>query len=499
MMLIVAFMCAFYVNVQASSRPDFNVMIRASDEAHLVNGRMEFSYLGISTGKKWAATKFQISIDGGKTWLNAECLNGELKRPSYIMNTPISEYEYLFNYQPLKKVLYYGYSDYGWDKTKFNEILNTYPITKPASAADVSLEQWTDDLAYVVSHLALSYAYYHDVMGLSETEASDKAFYDVNDNGRKVAKAWYDYLMSKPDTGVRLTLQNGDVIDGNNIKNKDTFNIDFDEYITIEGSKLGEEAGGRIEFTVPVGMECVVEGKDTGLSNGTKVYPAGKKLTLGTNQKFKFRLVEAVSSIEDVKIDFYDNFSIIKVDGGLDEDGKEYQDIAALYKAKPQTITFKFKGGKLNLTKKLVDGDNKSTYYFGIFKENGDLFDIVEMKLNGKDETTVTVYVPISSSGSTIYTIRETDKDGKVLTNSDTLEISGDKTDIRYTSTKLENSVTITNKILTPPTPEPEPEPLPPSPQTGIEDYVYLLGLGVVGCGILVGVNRKYKLLKGRV
>lgn len=449
------------VNAKNSS---FELKLKTSTESHLNNGFISFIDMGINSGPYlWGTSKFLASTDGGTNWFYAYCLNNDLYSPFEILDKDLKDFDETYNYDSLAKILYYGYGGDGWNGTDYEYVRkNSYYIWMPYYDANNTVaywhENWTDDLAYVLTHLALSYAYYHDVMKLPDAEAEERAFYGVFESeeftgtkGKSVAKLWYEYLMAKPDIGINIYSENNDLIDVYRSDLNTPIKIKLGENISIKGNDISSPIGGKIDFIVPEGMKCEVTGNQDSASE-PGVYTEGERIVLGNGQSFNLSLVEAVDSFDTLKINLSENYNVFRVDGGKDENGIDYQDIAGLYRntlnnSQVLGVNFKAEGvAKLNINKKVFLNSkpykNSNIYYFGIFEDNK-LVDVLEMKMNKESSSSKIFYLPYD--GEKKYVIKETDKDGNPINDSN-LKINIDNNEIIFNDENLEASVNITNE-----------------------------------------------------
>lgn len=479
---------------------DFELIIKLSEESHLEDGMIWYGPMGINSSQEpWGTNKFIMSVDGGKTWTYAYCLNNDLYTPYGLLNKEIKNFDKAYNYENIKKILYYGYGGPGFDSKGYEYVRkNSYYIWMPTYDSDGNfngwVENWTDDLAYVLTHLALSYAYYHDVIELPEEEAEEKAFYGVFESenftgtkARSVAKLWYEYLIEQDSLGINLSSDNYKSINPYNSSIDNPLTIDLKEKLKVGGVSYNELKKGRIEFEVPLGMICEVTGENEGTTK-PGVYGEHTKIILGANQNFNLSLDRIVNSLDTLEMNIYEDFNVTRVDGGTDEEGNPYQSIVGLYTSQeqPQVLGVQFKKSvaQLHLNKKIIMAGKKykisNTYYFGIFNQDDTLYDIIQIKMNDEAEKNETFYIPYDGKELKYY-IKETDKNGNPLQNSDDLKISIDKTNLIFNEDNLEESVNIVNdykEII--------------SPDTGNNKIILTLLISFISFVLFAMINLKY-------
>ncbi len=332
--------------VGANEKPDFEIKIKS-------NGAITYQSLGIQGGViPWGTEKFAVTIDGGETEYIIYCLNNDLDTNYDLLNKNLTDFNHLYREESIRKILYYGFGGPGYSTADKDKLMNdpNYKIWMPIDG-DWIADQWSDDMVYTLTHLAISYAYYHDVLSYSEEEASDRAFYMVAESyldspegtrAKSVAKMWYDMLVAKPSFGISLSSENNVSITYLNSSAEKPLSINFNEKITVSGNNVAN--GGRIEFVVPANVKCTVTGNADG-ATAPGSYNEGTKLTVGSGQSFYFSLIAAVDHVENLHIDFYENYSAFHVDGG-ETDESDYQDLAGIYPSgnRPLAIELKFAG-----------------------------------------------------------------------------------------------------------------------------------------------------------
>lgn len=483
----------------------FKIIVKTSDEAHLKDGFISYVDMGINSGPSfWGTSKFLASTDGGKTWFYAYCLNNDLYVSYDILNKEIQVDDKNFNYDNLEKILYYGYGGEGYNSSDYEYIRkHSYYIWMPYYDINNTVlywhENWTDDLAYVLTHLALSYAYYHDVLGLSSSEADARGFYGVFESedfygtkAKSVAKLWYEYLIEKPDLGIDLYNENNEQINVTNDNSSKNLEVELGKKISIKGNDISSPIGGKIEFIVPKGMKCEVIGNQESATLPGE-YFEGEKLVLGNNQSFILSLVEIVDSIEFLKITLTENYNVFRLDGGVSKDGNEYQDIVGLYKNNDNKNNFQVLGistansqvAKVTINKKILLNDEtykiSDTYYFGIFEDN-QLVEVLEMKANNEDYVSKTFYFPYNEEKK--YIIKETDEEGNIINNNN-LKIEIDKDVIVLNDDNLEITINVVNNYS-----------MVVSPDTGDGMIIVFGFMGVISLGIILLFS--YKLKKNK-
>lgn len=212
--------------------------------------------------------------------------------------------------QTVHKALYYGYAGAGYDAEEFDAFLQK---ADPAYYNDVYVylaDHEKEELAYILTHAAASYAYYTDGTDFerflelqfeirygedweenlgyfiradaakAEAAAGDLnlfgSTYGMNDTGIRLAKAWYDLLAAKKAPELSVTAE----------ENVYTFN----------GNEKNEELS--LSFTVPDGWECTVTGAD-----GTQGAAAGETVTVYPAESFLFEYVDAAVSVEQGQLE----------------------------------------------------------------------------------------------------------------------------------------------------------------------------------------------------
>lgn len=208
--------------------------------------------------------------------------------------------------QTVHKALYYGYAGAGYDAAEFDAFLQE---ADPAYYNDVYVylaDHEKEELAYILTHAAASYAYYTDGtdferflelqfeikygedweenlgyfiradVAKAEAAVGDLnlfgSTYGMNDTGIKLAKAWYDVLAAKKAPDLSVTVE----------ENVYTFN----------GNEKNEELS--LAFTVPEGWECTVTGAD----GAQDVAAAGETVTVYPADSFVFVYAEEAVAVE---------------------------------------------------------------------------------------------------------------------------------------------------------------------------------------------------------
>lgn len=128
--------------------------------------------------------------------------------------------------------------------------------------------------------------------------------------------------------------------------------------------------------------------------------------------------------------------------------------------------------GKLTITKKL--SNTKGDCYVGVFDEDNKLIQVFKVELKDGSET-FNLYLPIFDDKVT-YIIRETDKDGNDIEESNLLF---DRKEIIFTPSNLHENITITEKLVE-------------NPEMGIGNILIIVAIGILTLVLVYFYFRRY-------
>lgn len=308
------------------------------------------------------------------------------------------------------KALYYGFGGAGYDVAEFEAFLEE---TNPDyfNQVYVNLEDYEkEELAYILTHAAASYAYYTDGtdferflelqfeikygdaweenlgyfiradVAKAEAAAGDLnlfgSTYGMNDTGITLSKAWYDVLAAKKAPDLSVTAE-------------------ADVY-TFNGNEKNEELS--LTFTVPADWACEVTGED----GQTAVAAAGEEVIVTPAEQFVLDYVSETASKEPGVIAASDltvdgtlagaeneiwNLVIFETNKGTNATvSKRQQDIAAVSRIDAGKTELDFtvdtEVGSLAVTAKDHAGNLIPNTVFGVYYDEACT---IPMQQNGED------------------------------------------------------------------------------------------------------------------
>ena len=207
----------------------------------------------------------------------------------------------------LNRILYYGYDGPAYDQAEFEEFLKQENAEYFETVYANLEEHEQEEVSYVLTHCAASYAYFTDATSFEEYlnlqfeikygETWEKEYgyfkkqelekagiedgdmdllgatYGMNETGIALAKAWYDVLSVKQDPGLEVICE--------------------DDVYTFYGNEKNEELA--MKFAVPEDFVCTVLRGDGSESQTA----GGETVTVYPGEQFVFAFVGEQVSAEE--------------------------------------------------------------------------------------------------------------------------------------------------------------------------------------------------------
>lgn len=207
----------------------------------------------------------------------------------------------------LQKVVYYGYGGAGYDQAEFEAFLKETDAEYYETVYSTFDEEEKNELSYVLTHGAASYAYYKDGTSFAtylelqmqvrygddwkpvynayvseDVERSGitdgdldlfAATYGMNYRGITLAKAWYELLVSKKDPALGV--------------------VEEDHVYTFQGNEKNKRL--ELTFEVPEDFTCTIQRE-----NGeTETAEAGSDVVLYPAETFTFTYLDEMTTTEE--------------------------------------------------------------------------------------------------------------------------------------------------------------------------------------------------------